>query len=89
MGTAIAALFLLIAIPAFAFWAAVTWASSVLGAMALVVVWFLLMMLALPASLRLRNAALLLLSLSLGTLGAELLLRTDLMNLFVEERDLA
>ncbi len=86
---AIAALFLLIAIPAFAFWAAMTWASSVLGAMALAVVWFLLMMLALPASLRLRNAALLLFTLSVGTLGAELLLRTDVMNRFVEERDLA
>lgn len=86
---AVAALFLLVVVPAVAFWAAVTWASSVLGAMALVVVWYLLMMLALPASLRLRNAALLLFTLAVGTLGCEVMLRTDLMNRFVEERDLA
>ena len=78
-----------VALPAFAFWAAVTWASSVLGALAFVTVWFALMLWALPASLRLRNAALLLFTVALGTLAAELLLLTDLMNRFVEERDLA
>lgn len=63
-----------------------TWASSVLGAMALVVVWFLLMLLVSP---RLRNASLLLFTLAVGVLACELMLRTDLMNRFVEERDLA
>lgn len=86
LGAAVAALLLLIVVPAFAFWAALTWASSVLGAMALLVVWFLLI---LAASSRLRNAALLLFTLAAGMLACELILRTDLMNRFVEERDLA
>jgi len=47
------------------------------------------MLRALPASLRLRNATLLLFTVAFGTLAAEPLLRTDLMNRFVEERDLA
>lgn len=86
-GRAVAsALFFLGCLPALGFWLAVTWASSVLGAMALLAVWFLLMLAAAP---RLRNLSLLLFTLSAGMLAAELLLRTDLMNRFVEERDLA
>lgn len=84
--TAVAALFLLFVVPALGFWAAVAWASSVLGAMALLGVWFLLILAAAP---RLRNASLLLFTLAAGILGAELLLRTDALNRFVEERDLA
>ncbi len=83
--TAVAAFFLLLAVPALGFWAAVSWASSVLGAMALVVVWFLMLLAAAPP---LRNASLVLFTLAAGILGAELLLRTDAMNQFVEERDL-
>ncbi len=45
---AVAALLLLLAVPVLGFWAAVTWASSVLGAMVLVTVWFLLMLAAAP-----------------------------------------
>lgn len=85
-GAAVATLFFLIAVPALGFWLAVTWASSVLGAMVLLVVWFLLMLAALP---RLRNVSLLLFTLAVGALACELALRTDLMNHFVEERDLA
>lgn len=54
--------------------------------MALLVVWFAATLLAAP---RLRNASLLLLTLATGMLGCEILLRTDAMNRFVEERDLA
>ncbi len=39
--------------------------------------------------LRLWNASLLLLTLSAGVLGCGLVLRTDALNCFVEERDLA
>jgi hypothetical protein len=60
--TAVAAVLLLFAGPAFGFWAAV---------------------------LRLWNASLLLLTLSAGVLGCGLVLRTDALNCFVEERDLA
>lgn len=54
--------------------------------MAFLAVWFLVMLAAAP---RLRNASLLLLTIAAGILGCELLLRTDLLNHFVEERDLA
>ena len=54
--------------------------------MAFLAVWFLVMLAAVP---RLRNASLLLFTLAAGILGCELLLRTDAMNRFVEERDLA
>lgn len=84
--TAAAALFLLLAVPALGFWTAVAWASSVLGAMAFLAVWFLVMLVVAP---RLRNASLLLFTLAIGILGCEILLRTDAMNRFVEERDLA
>ena len=84
--TAVAAFFLLVAVPALGFWLAVTSASSALGAMALLVVWFASMLVAVR---RLRNASLLLLTVATGILGCELLLRTDAMNRFVEERDLA
>jgi hypothetical protein len=84
--TAITALIFLVAFPALGFWAAVTWASSVLGAMAFLAAWFLLVLAAAP---RLRNVSLLLLTIAAGILGCELLLRTDLLNHFVEERDLA
>ncbi len=63
-----------------------SWASSVLGALALLAVWFAAMLVAAP---RLMNASLLLFTLAAGLLWCELLLRTDAMNRFVEERDLA
>jgi hypothetical protein len=84
--TAVAALLFLLAVPALGFWAAVVWASSVLGALAFLAIWFLLVLVAAP---RLRNASLLLFTLSAGMLGCELLLRTDALNRFAEERDLA
>ncbi len=84
--TAVAAFLLLLAVPALGFWAAVSWASSVLGAMALLAVWFAAMLAAAP---RLRNASLVLFTLAAGILGGELLLRTDAMNRFVEQRDRA
>ena len=83
---AVAALLFLLAVPALGFWAAATWASSVLGAMVLLAVWFAAMLVTVP---RLRNASLLLFTLAAGILGCEVLLRTDAMNRFVEERDLA
>ena len=83
---AVAALFFLIVVPALGFWGAVTWASSVLGAMALLIVWFLLMLAAAP---RLRSLSLLLFTVSVGLLAGELLLRSDLMNRYVEDRDLS
>ncbi len=54
--------------------------------MALLIVWFLLMLAAAP---RLRSLSLLLFTVSVGILAAELLLRSDLMNRYVEERDLS
>jgi hypothetical protein len=78
---------LLLAIPAAAFWASVDLASSVMLGIAVVAAWFA--GLACLPFLKLQNASLALLSISLGCGALEMLLRTNLMQGVVVGRDVA
>ena len=78
---------LLLVIPAMAFWACVTLASSVMLGFAVVAAWYALLVL-LP-SLRLQNASLALLSIVLAWTALELVMRTNALASVIFGRDTA